>query len=149
MRQTPSGIVTLQVRSSKDEENERGSRHDSAHFTRAIFEYLPHNKSNPWICINLARQRMQESSLLLDPSLLVSSIRAFGSLGFEFILRGNLEEFRKSLSLREICLNDRDPDGRSYLHVRISSLQLKWIALERLNLHSMLYSPRSLECVVS
>lgn len=147
VRQTPSGIVTLQVRSSKDRENERSSRHGSANFMRAMFGYLPHNKCNPWISITLARQRMQENYLLIKPSLMVSNIRAYGSLGYELILRGNLEEFRKSLSRGDIYLNDRDPDGRSYLNVRISLLQLESMAIEKLNCYSMLSSQHSPKCV--
>ena len=93
-----------------------------------MFEYLLYNECNPLIGITLARQRIEEGVLYINPSLSVSSIQLYGSLGFELILRGNLEDFRKSLSRREILLNDRDPDGRSYLHVRILS-QLKSAAV--------------------
>lgn len=64
---------------------------------------------------------MRGSTLYLDPVLNVSTIREYGSLGYELILRGNLEGFRKSLSRREIYLHDRDPVGRSYLNVSIIS----------------------------
>ena len=125
-RHSRNGTITIQGRckyrrlGNSSQDCAQDKRTDFPEVLEASFAFLPNNIRNPRIAVVFQQRMSYEGSFLKKPALSISALLPDDSEVFRLIEEGDLNGLKRSLSLREAFLNDRDLEGRSLLNVSIA-----------------------------
>ena len=92
-------------------------RNEIQGYSEASFVFQQSSPGSDRVSVLFQQTLLHTGSFLTKSILSVSKLLPRHSKVFRLVARGDLEELKKSLSLREVRLTDRDEDGRCLLNV--------------------------------